>query len=245
MTIEKTTYEIVGVVGDMRYAGPDRPVRPEVYLPYEGSRYLGGTFLIRAGDDPMAALAAVKSAIWRVSPALPVTEVRTAEEQFTRATARRRFSMLLMSVFAALALLIATTGVYGVIAFVVCQRAREIGVRLALGARTSEVVGLFVRQAVVVILAGIGAGLIGAWCLAQTVRSYLFEVQPVTRSCSRSSRAFSVWWESWPAGSRRAAPRAWIRWSRCARSSGRVTGASVLVLRPSRLYRPAETTVRG
>ena len=86
--------------------------------------------------------------------------------------------MLLMTIFGALALVIAATGIYGVIAFNVSQRTREIGVRMALGARRSEVIGLFVRQGAAVLFAGIAAGLVGAWMLARTVHTFLFEVQP-------------------------------------------------------------------
>ena len=86
--------------------------------------------------------------------------------------------MLLMSVFAALALVIAATGIYGVIAFVVSHRTRQIGVRMALGAQRSEVLGMFLRQGAVVLVAGIAAGLAGAWMLTRTIQSFLFEVGP-------------------------------------------------------------------
>ena len=202
LTIETITYEIVGVVGDMRYAGPEQPVRPEAYLPYEGTRYQGGTFLVRAGDDPLQVLPAVKNAIWSVNPNLPIQDVRTAEELFTRVTARHRFNMILMSVFAALALLIAATGIYGVSAFVVSQRAREIGVRMALGADPSDVVRLFVRQGASLILLGLAAGLVTAWWLARIVQSFLFEVQArdplifVTVACGLAALGLLACWIS-------------------------------------------------
>ena len=133
---------------------------------------------MRNGVDPLAAVPALKQAVWDVNPSLPVTAIQTAEELFALATARRRFNMLLMSVFAALAVVIAATGIYGVIAFVVVQRTREVGVRVALGARAGDVVRMFVRQGAATVLLGIATGLVSAWWLAQTVRSYLFEVEP-------------------------------------------------------------------
>jgi predicted permease len=179
LEINTVTYEVVGVVGDMRYQGPAAPPVPEAFLHYEQVRPSGGpTFLVRSRRQAGSVLPDVKAAIWTVVPGGPITTVRTAEELFGRATATRRFNMLLMSIFAALALVIAATGIYGVIAFVVSQRTREIGVRVALGARGSEVVRMFLRQGATVIAAGITAGLIGAWLLARTVQGFLFEVEP-------------------------------------------------------------------
>ncbi len=174
--INNITYEVVGVVGDMRYGGPATPAVPEAFLPFDHGRPFAGSLLVRSPRGANA-LPDIKAAVWSVVPARPITDIRTAEELFNRTTATRRFNMLLMSVFAALALVIATTGIYGVIAFVVSHRTREIGVRMALGAQRSEVVGLFLRQGIVVLVAGIGAGLIGAWLLARTVQSFLFEVE--------------------------------------------------------------------
>jgi predicted permease len=173
--IQKTTFEIVGVVGDMRYGGPAAPPAPEAFLSFEQSASRGGTFLVRASADTIPA---IKAAIWNIDPAQPITDLRTAEEQFGRATAARRFNMLLMTIFAALALAIAATGIYSVIAFIVSQRTREIGVRVALGAQRSQVLALFLRYGAAVVFAGISGGLIGAWWLAKTVQSFLFEVDP-------------------------------------------------------------------
>ena len=175
--IQKIQYEIVGIARDMRYMGPAAPPAPEVFLPYERVKFGGGTFIVRPAGDATAAMASVKAAIWSVNPVLPI-EIRTAEELFGQATAARRFNTLLMTIFGALALVIAATGIYGVIAFVVGQRTREIGVRVALGAQHNEVIALFVRQGASVLTLGIAAGLVGAWMSAKTVSSYLFEVQP-------------------------------------------------------------------
>ncbi|MDQ3421323.1 MAG: ABC transporter permease [Acidobacteriota bacterium] len=173
--IGTTTYEIVGVVGDMRYGGPASPPRPETFVPFDQARPTAGTLLVRSRRGATA-LPDVKAAIWSVTPGRPITEIRTAEELLGRTTSARRFNMLLMSIFAALALVIAATGIYGVIAFVVSQRTREVGVRMALGAQRSEVVGMFLRQGAIVLACGIAAGLAGARALARTVESFLFEV---------------------------------------------------------------------
>jgi len=175
--INAITYEVVGVVRDMRYGGPASLPVPEAFLPFDQGRPTAGTLLVRSSRGAKA-IPDVKAAIWSVTPGRPVTDVRTTEELFARTTAARRFNMLLMSIFASLALVIAATGIYGVIAFVVSHRTREIGVRLALGAQRSEVVGMFLRQGAVVLAAGIAAGLAGAWMLTRTIQSFLFEVGP-------------------------------------------------------------------
>jgi putative ABC transport system permease protein len=171
--IQTTTFEIVGVVGNMRYGSPGSPAVPEVYLPYEQTSGNGGTIVFRAVP---ASIPAIKRAIWTLNPTQPISNLQTADETFGRGTAARRFNMVLMSVFAVLALAIAATGIYGVMAFVVGQRTREVGVRLALGARPSAVVGLFLKQGAAVVMTGLAAGTIAAWWLARGVQSFLYEV---------------------------------------------------------------------
>ncbi len=175
LTINATTYTIVGIVGDMRYGGPASAAAPEAFLPFEQTGQNGGTIVFRG---PANSTAAVKAAIWRVNAGQPITNTRTSEEMFARATASRRFNMLLMSIFAALALTIAATGIYGVIAFMVQQRTREVGVRLALGAGPSQVVALFLREGIRILLAGLAGGAVGAWWLSKTVQGFLFQVDP-------------------------------------------------------------------
>ncbi len=172
-------WEVVGVAGDVRYNDPTLPPVPEAFLNYElATFHSGGTLLLRAAGDASAIVPAIKGAIWTVNPAQTLTNLQSVDTQFGRTTAARRFNMLLMSIFAALALLIAATGIYGVIAFLVGRRTREIGVRVALGASPSEVVALFLRQGVFVVVAGIAAGLVGAWWLSRAVQQFLFEVEP-------------------------------------------------------------------
>ena len=175
--INKALYEVVGVAGDIRYRGPATPPVPEAFVPYLQSYVAGGPLLVRArAREDVIPL--VKAAVWSVDPTLPITDIRTADELFDLATAERRFNMELISVFALLALAIAATGVYGVLAFAMNQRRREIGIRLALGAQPASVVAALVRSAGFVIAAGIASGLGAAWALSRTVQSFLFEVNP-------------------------------------------------------------------
>ena len=175
----KVLWQIVGVARDMRYTDPTQPAVPQVFLNYEqGQMHSGGTLLLRSANDAPAMVAAVKAAVWAVNPEQTLINVQTVDAQYMRTVAARRFNMMLMGIFAGLALVIAATGIYGVIAFLVGRRTREIGVRVALGARRSEVVRLFVRQGLVVLISGIAVGLLASWWLARTVQSFLFEVQP-------------------------------------------------------------------
>jgi predicted permease len=173
ITIEQTTFQIVGVVGSVHYAGPAAPLAPEAFLPFEQTARSFATFIFRG---PATAAPAIKAAIWSVNPTQPVSQLLTAEDTFGRATATRRFNMFLMAIFAALALAIAATGIYGVIAFITNQRRREVGVRIALGSQRWQVVGLFLKEGGILLSLGIAAGLLGAWMLSRTVQSLLFEI---------------------------------------------------------------------
>jgi putative ABC transport system permease protein len=174
ITIEETTYEIVGVVGSMHYAGPAAALAPEAFLPFEQTARSFATFIFR-GPETLAP--AVKTAIWSVVPAQPVSELFTAEATFGRATATRRFNMFVMAIFAALALTIAVTGIYGVMAFLTNQRRQEVGVRMALGSQRWQVIALFLRDGGTLLGTGILAGLLGAWFLSRTVQSLLFGIE--------------------------------------------------------------------
>jgi len=169
---------VVGVVHDLRAGGPETDVRPEAYLPFKHGEAPNAYLVIKTKGDPAASITAVKSAIASVAPDLPLTDVRTLEDFLGRLVAPRKFNMLLIGLFGALALAIASVGIYGVMAFLVEQRTSEIGLRMALGAQRGEVVGLVLRRAAGIILAGLAAGLAAAWPLAQTLQAFLFQVQP-------------------------------------------------------------------
>jgi putative ABC transport system permease protein len=170
---------VIGVVGDVRSGGPEAEVRPQAYLPFT----YGGPdafVVVKTKDtkDPAASVAAVKSAILAAAPGLQLGDIRTLGDFLGRLIAPRKFNMLLVGLFGALALAIATVGIYGVMAFIVEQRRAEIGIRMALGAQRREVVGVILRRALAIVSAGLLAGLAVAWPMARLLQSFLFRVQP-------------------------------------------------------------------
>lgn len=177
LRINQGVYQVVGVAGDMRYVGPEYASRPQAFVPYRQSYAASSTLIVRAGGQ-QGVVPLVKAAVWSIDPALPITHVRTADEWFDLSIADQRFNMELLSLFALLAVVIAATGVYGVLAFAMNQRRREIGIRLALGAQPASVVAALVRAASAVIVAGILAGVAGSLLLSRTIQSFVFEISP-------------------------------------------------------------------
>jgi ABC-type antimicrobial peptide transport system permease subunit len=177
LTIEGRTFVVVGVVANLHHRGLEFAVVPEAYVPIAQRGASGGTLVVRTTGDPYRVLAPIKRAIWSVNPNQQITQVATADEDLRRQTAPRRFNMLLMAVFAALALTIAVTGLYGVMAHMVGERTREIAIRVALGATPASVVMLVGRQGAMIVLAGLVAGAAGAWIVGQSISTFLFEVR--------------------------------------------------------------------
>jgi putative ABC transport system permease protein len=177
--VAPVTREIVGVVAPIR-PSPDGEDSDQLYVPLTQNAWANSTLVVRPRDGlAAAALApAVRAAIARIDSQQPVTRVRTLDEVGWRAIARPRFRATLVSTFAALALLLAMVGVFGVLAYSVQQRWREFGVRIALGASVGHVLGLVGRAAVRVVGVGVVSGLILAMGLARFVSSFLFGVPP-------------------------------------------------------------------
>jgi putative ABC transport system permease protein len=173
--------EIVGVVGDMRRGGRLRPVEPEVYLPAAQTSLYPlrlEQVAVRFSGDAQARAGDLRAAIWTVDADQPVAALRTLDEVLTLQQGERHFQTFLFSVFAALALVLAVVGIYGVVAYAVSQRRTEIALRMALGASRGAILRWVLRQWLQVVAAGAAAGLAAALLLGDVVRSLLFEISP-------------------------------------------------------------------
>ncbi|MGD0014843.1 MAG: ABC transporter permease, partial [Bryobacteraceae bacterium] len=186
--------EIVGIVGHVSHWGLDSdatgPVRSELYLPLSQipDQFMKGmaassTFVVRTGADPLAMLPAVRAAVLEAGNDQPVYGVRTMDQIVSASIADRRFSMLLLGIFAGLALLLAAVGIYGVISYTVAQRTREIGIRMVLGAGQADVLKVVVTQAMLPVVAGLAIGLGASFGLTRLMAGMLYGVNagdPVT-----------------------------------------------------------------
>lgn len=169
---------IVGIVADVRGLGPERISEPESYLPMAQESANAGTLFLRTAGDPTAIIPQVKAAIWSEFPNLAIPTLRTLEQAFGTYIAERRFTMLVLSVFGLLGLTIAALGIYGVTAYIVTERTREIGIRMALGAVPSTILVSVLRRALSQVSLGLLVGLGATWLLATSVGRFLFNVEP-------------------------------------------------------------------
>ena len=170
-------FTVVGVVADTRRAGLDAAVNPESYWPIAQEPQDGSFFLIiRTAIDPLSLTNSMREAIWSVDRELPVANFRTLDQLIARSLAQRRFSLLLLSLFAVVALSLATAGIYGVISYAVTQRTHEIGIRLAIGAQASDVLRLVVRQGLTPVLIGVAVGLSASRALTRLIAGLLYGV---------------------------------------------------------------------
>ena len=167
---------IIGVVRHVKHHGLAVDSRMEVYFPLT-QRPVRSMFLVLKTDiDPESLIQPARNAIWQVDPAEPVYDIMTMTERLHASLARQRFATLLLSIFAAVAVLLAVIGVYGVMMFTVTQRTRELGVRIALGAKRQQVLALVLKQGLNLTLIGVALGLLGAFALTRLVSSLLFQV---------------------------------------------------------------------
>ena len=175
---------IVGVVGDVKHFGLDLPEEPALYSPYTQinpwKRWM--TVAARTQSDPAAMEQAVKREIWKVDSQLPITKVQTMAYVAASSFAARRFNMLLLTLFASLALVLAVVGVYGVMSYAVTQRTQEIGIRMALGAQMSNVIKLIMKTGLLLAVAGVAIGLVGALAATRLMTSLLFAVEATDKA---------------------------------------------------------------
>ena len=168
--------EIVGVVRDVKHSALDSNPKPEMYIPFTQFPTFFMTLVVRTSGDPLNLVAAARAEVLAVNQNQPISNVHTMEELVSNSVAQRRFNMLLLSIFAGVALLLAAVGIYGVMSYSVAQRTHEMGVRMALGARTSHVLVLVVKQGMTLALAGVGIGLAAAFALTRILASLLYGV---------------------------------------------------------------------
>jgi len=170
---------VVGIAGDIRHFGLDLPDEPALYTPYtqSGREWKRWMVLVAAGEDsPARLMPAVQKAVWKIDPQLPITNTRSMTEVISESYAERRFNMLLLAIFAALAMVLAGIGIYGVMSYTVAHRTHEIGIRMALGARMRDVMRLVLADGVKLAMIAVVIGLLGAWAVTRTLRSLLYGV---------------------------------------------------------------------
>ena len=168
---------IIGVVGDVIQESLTDDVRPEIYLPFKQFTNRAMTLVARSEADPARLTAAVRAQVQAVDPNQPISDVKTLEQHISDSIAQPRLTTVLLAVFAALALALATVGVYGVMSYTVAQRTREIGIRMALGASRGDVLRLVIGQAALMLVVGAAAGLAGSFALTHFMESLLFGVE--------------------------------------------------------------------
>jgi putative ABC transport system permease protein len=173
---EQGAREIVGVVGDVKTTGLDVDASAMMYLPYKQFPLPFMSFVVRTASNPESLVQPVSKAIYSIDKEQALTNVQTMEQVLTKSLSGRRFNMTLLLTFAGVALVLAAVGVYGVINYTVTLRRRELGIRMALGAKTMDVLRLVLGQGLALTLIGVGAGLISAFALTRLMASLLYGV---------------------------------------------------------------------
>jgi putative ABC transport system permease protein len=169
--------EIIGVVANQRERGLDSEPTRIVYIPYFGSGFSPAEVIVHTSNEPKKIVSAMRLVLAQIDPNLPLSDILSLEEVVSRSLAPRRFNTILLATFAGVALLLATSGIYGVLAYSVARRTSEIGLRMALGATSRSILGMVVGQGMRPILIGITLGLLGAFGLSRFMTALLFGVE--------------------------------------------------------------------
>ncbi|MEK6301641.1 MAG: ABC transporter permease [Acidobacteriota bacterium] len=173
--------KVVGVISDAKEYSSEKEPPIAVYYPFEQVAARQMYLVIRTASDPVQMSSVIAQEIQAVDPELPVFDVNSMEARLHDSLARRRFSMILLGVFAAFAMILAAIGIYGVMSYSVSQRTHEIGIRMALGAQRISILRLVIRQALILVSFGIAIGLTGAFALTRVMASLLYGVSPTDR----------------------------------------------------------------
>ena len=174
---DKEKLQIIGVIGNVRHLALDTAPHAEIYRPLGQGKWPRMFVAVRSAvGNPLALLPAVQNAVWSVDRTVALGNVRTMDDTIGRTLSKRKFTMTLLTVFAGIAITLASIGLYGVVSYSVSQRTREIGIRMALGAQRSDVLQLIVRQGMLLAAIGVGLGLLGSFALTRLISSLLFGV---------------------------------------------------------------------
>ena len=179
LSIGGKSHEIVGVIGDVKHGGLAGQVDPEVYWPFlqKSGTERGMWVVVRTVSDPVKLADALRNEIKKLR-GKPITYITTMKHMLAATTLEPRFNMLLLGIFASAAVLLATMGIYGVMSYVVTQRTHEIGIRMALGAQTRDVLQMVIKQGLILALIGVAVGLAASFALTRVISSLLYKVSP-------------------------------------------------------------------
>jgi putative ABC transport system permease protein len=172
---------VIGVIADVRHTTLEEAATPQIYHLDEDIG--GGSIAVRSTLPPKSVASAIRSTLHAIDPNLAVSDIQTMGELESLASARRRFQTSLLTVFAAIALFLALVGLYGLMAYSVSRRTREVGIRMALGVQRADVLMLVLKKAALLLGIGLAAGLIASWFATRAIQSFLFGVgqhDPIT-----------------------------------------------------------------